>query len=54
MLSKVTLETALNAELDEPRDREVIFETQLVRKYQTRFKSMNDKNLGLYAKGMTT
>jgi transposase-like protein len=89
MLTKVTIETALNAELDEhlgyqkhqsrtstnsrngssgksiitddgevdidvPRDREASFEPQLVRKHQTRFQSMDDKILSLYAKGMTT
>ncbi|HFQ4960753.1 TPA: IS256 family transposase [Vibrio vulnificus] len=89
MLTKVTIETALNAELDEhlgyqkhqsrtssnsrngysgksiitddgevdidvPRDREASFEPQLVRKHQTRFQSMHDKILSLYAKGMTT
>ncbi|ENH2499031.1 Transposase (or an inactivated derivative) [Vibrio xiamenensis] len=89
MLTKVTVETALNVELDEhlgyekhatkpssnsrngyssksiitddgevpievPRDREASFEPQLVRKHQTRFQSMDDKILSLYAKGMTT
>ncbi|WP_394251125.1 IS256 family transposase [Vibrio profundi] len=89
MLTKVTVETALNAELDEhlgyqkhqsrtssnsrngysgksiitddgevdidvPRDREASFEPQLVRKHQTRFQSMDDKILSLYAKGMST
>lgn len=89
MLTKVTIETALNAELDEhlgyekhaskpstnsrngyssksiitddgdvpidvPRDREASFEPQLVRKHQTRFQSIDDKILSLYAKGMTT
>ncbi|KLN63986.1 IS256 family transposase [Vibrio sp. VPAP30] len=89
MLTKVTVETALNAEFDEhlgyqkhqsrtssnsrngysgksiitddgevdidvPRDREASFEPQLVRKHQTRFQSMDDKILSLYAKGMTT
>ncbi|HIF9325768.1 TPA: IS256 family transposase [Photobacterium damselae] len=89
MLIKVTVETALNAELDEhlgyqkyqsrtssnsrngysgksiisddgevdieiPRDREASFEPQLIRKHQTRFQSMDDKILSLYAKGMTT
>ncbi len=89
MLTKVTIETALNAELDEhlgyqkhqsrtssnsrngysgksiitddgevdidvPRDREASFEPQLVRKHQTRFQSMDDKILSLYAKGMST
>lgn len=41
-------------ELDTPRDREGSFEPQLVRKRQTRFTSMDDKILSLYAKGMTT
>lgn len=89
MLTKVTVETALNAELDDhlgydkhqpsgadnsrngytnkvlktedgqfelstPRDREGSFEPQLVKKQQTRFTSMDDKILSLYAKGMTT
>ena len=89
MLTKVTVETALNAELDEhlgyekhdssdspnsrngytsktlrtedgqfelstPRDREGSFAPQLVKKQQTRFTSMDDKILSLYAKGMTT
>lgn len=89
MLTKVTVETALNAELndhlgydkhekassansrngysrktlrtedgqfevDTPRDREGSFEPRLVKKHQTRFTSMDDKILSLYAKGMTT
>lgn len=89
MLTKVTVETALNVELDDhlgyekhspkpstnsrngystksiitddgevpidvPRDRESSFEPKLVRKHQTRFQSMDDKILSLYAKGMTT
>ena len=89
MLTKVTIETALNAELDEhlgyekhqpndsnnsrngyssktlrtedgqfeldtPRDREGSFEPQLVKKQQTRFTSLDDKILSLYAKGMST
>jgi len=89
MLTKVTVEAALNAELDEhlgyarheqtnhqnsrngysaktirtedgeveldtPRDRDSSFEPQLVKKNQTRFTSMDDKILYLYAKGMTT
>lgn len=89
MLTKATVEAALNAELDEhlgydkheragndnqrnghtrktvqtedgqfeldtPRDREGSFEPQLVKKRQTRFTSMDDKILSLYAKGMTT
>ena len=41
-------------ELDTPRDRHGGFEPQLVKKHQTRFTSMDDKVLSLYAKGMTT
>lgn len=89
MLTKITVEAALNAELEEhlgyekhqqssggnsrngfsskrlqteegqfdvdiPRDRNSDFEPQLVKKHQTRFTSMDDKILSLYAKGMTT
>lgn len=89
MLTKITVEAALNAELEDhlgyskhrksstsnsrngtssktiitdegqfeletPRDREGTFEPQLVKKQQTRFTSMDDKVLSLYAKGMTT
>lgn len=89
MLTKVTVERALNAELDEhlgydkheqshsansrngssrktlrtedgqfelntPRDRDGSFEPKLVKKGQTRFTSMDDKILFLYAQGMTT
>ena len=41
-------------ELDTPRDREGSFEPKLVKKNQTRFTSMDDKILFLYAQGMTT
>jgi transposase-like protein len=89
MLTKITVEAALNAELEDhlgysrheqsdntnsrngytaktlktedgqfelktPRDREGSFEPRLVKKGQTRFTSMDDKILSLYAKGMTT
>jgi transposase-like protein len=89
MLTKITVEAALNAELDQhlgyskhsksttsnsrngttsktiitddgqfeletPRDRNGSFEPQLVKKQQTRFTSMDDKVLSLYAKGMST
>ncbi len=89
MLTKVTVETALNAELDDhlgydkhqekpsdnsrngyssknlmtdhgevpldtPRDRDASFEPKLVKKHQTRFQSMDNKILSLYAKGMST
>lgn len=89
MLTKVTVEAALNAELEEhlgyskhekavsgnqrngysnkkvqmedgefelntPRDRNGSFEPLIVKKNQSRFTSMDDKILHLYAKGMTT
>ena len=89
MLTKITVEAALNAELDEhlgydknqksnadnyrngntsktlktedgqfelvtPRDRNATFEPKRVKKNQTRFTSMDDKVLSLYARGMTT
>jgi putative transposase len=84
MLTKITVEAALNAELatlsmpstnensrngfssktlktedgqfdiETPRDRHGSFEPQLVKKQHTRFTSMDDKILSLYAKGMTT
>jgi len=41
-------------ELNTPRDREGTFKPQLVKKNQTRFTSMNDKILFLYAQGMST
>ena len=89
MFTKITVEAALNAELDDhlgyeknqqsnvdnyrngntsktlktedgqfelitPRDRNGTFEPELVKKNQTRFTSMDDKVLSLYARGMTT
>lgn len=89
MLMKLTVETALNAELtDHPgheknapkkgsntrngysaktllcddgeiglntlRNRENIFEPQLIKKNKTRIKQMDSQILSLYAKGMTT
>ena len=41
-------------ELNTPRDRDGSFEPQLIKKQQTRFTTMDDKILSLYAKGMTT
>ena len=41
-------------ELNTPRDRLGTFEPELVKKNQSRFTSMNDKILWLYAKGMST
>jgi transposase-like protein len=87
MLKKITVEAALNAEMDEhlgyernqkstssnsrngksskrvktedgefelntPRDREGSFEPKLVKKHQSRFTSMDDKILWLYAQGI--
>mgnify|MGYP000128953920 FL=1 len=40
--------------LDTPIDREGIFEPKLVKKGQTRFTSMDEKILFLYAQGTTT
>ena len=40
--------------IDVPRDRNSDFEPQLVKKNQTRFTTMNDKILSLYAKGLST
>lgn len=89
MLKKITVEAALNAEMDEhlgyekhqksnsensrngksrktvrtedgqfeletPRDRHSTFEPQLIKKHQSRFTSMDDKILWLYAQGMST
>lgn len=89
MLTKVTVEAALNAELEHhlgyqknakalasnnrngyshkqvktedgcfelatPRDRNGSFEPEIVKKNQSRFTSMDDKILHLYARGMTT
>ncbi|MEZ9313348.1 IS256 family transposase [Vibrio sp. 10N.286.49.F3] len=41
-------------ELDTPRDRLGSFDPKLVKKHQTRFTSMDDKILWLYAQGMST
>ncbi len=89
MLKKITVEAALNAEMDEhlgyekhaksiaknsrngktskyiktedgtfeldtPRDREGSFEPKLIKKHQSRFTSMDEKILWLYAQGMST
>lgn len=40
--------------IDVPRDREALFEPQLLRKNQTRLTQMDDQILALYAHGMTT
>ena len=41
-------------ELETPRDRNGSFEPKLVKKHQSRFTSMDDKILWLYAQGMST
>ena len=41
-------------ELDTPRDRDGSFEPKLVKKHQSRFTSLDDKILWLYAQGMST
>lgn len=41
-------------ELETPRDRDGSFSPTLVKKHQTRFTTMDDKILSLYAKGMST
>jgi putative transposase len=43
----------LHFQLNTPRDREGSFEPKIVKKNQTRFTSMDDKILFLYAQGMT-
>jgi len=48
--SKKTLRTeAGQFELETPRDRQSDFQPQLVKKHQTRFTSMDNKILSLYA-----
>ena len=41
-------------QLDTPRDRDGSFESEIVKKNQSRFTSMDEKILYLYSKGMTT
>lgn len=41
-------------DIDVPRDRDGQFEPQLIKKHQTRFTSMDDKIISLYAKGLST
>ncbi len=52
--SKTNRTEAGQFELDTPRDRAGSFEPKLVKKYQRRFTSMDDKIIFLYAQGMTT
>lgn len=54
VLAKTVETDAGPLELETPRDREGTFEPQLVKKQQTRFTSMDDRILFLYAKGMST
>ena len=41
-------------ELKVPRDRQSVFDPQVVRKGQTRFSGFDDKIISMYARGMTT
>jgi putative transposase len=41
-------------DIQTPRDRNAIFEPQLIKKGQTRITGMDDQILSLYAKGMST
>jgi len=41
-------------DIEVPRDRQGLFEPQLVKKCQTRLEGFDDKILSLYARGMTT
>src|ERR1700761_8996013 len=41
-------------ELETPRDRNGEFEPQIIQKNQTRWTGFDDKNLSMYARGMTT
>jgi putative transposase len=41
-------------ELETPRDRNGVFEPQLIKKNQTRWTGFDDKILSMYARGMTT
>ncbi len=43
-----------HVEIEVPRDRQGMFEPQLVKKGQTRLEGFDDKILALYARGMTT
>src|SRR4029077_10136929 len=40
-------------ELETPRDRNGVFEPQLIKKNQTRWTGFDDKILSMYARGMT-
>ena len=43
-----------DVEINVPRDRKSEFEPQIIRKYETSSNELEDKILGLYAKGMST
>lgn len=51
--SKKVLTPDGQLDLEIPRDRDGLFEPQIVKKHQTRITSMDDQILSLYAKGMT-
>ncbi len=49
-----TLKTTVgDVEVEVPRDRDGTFQPQLVKKYQRRMESFDDRILGLYARGMS-
>ncbi|CDH34418.1 transposase (fragment) [Xenorhabdus bovienii str. Intermedium] len=52
--SKTLLTEEGELALQIPRDREITFEPQIVRKNQTRIAGMDSQILALYARGMTT
>lgn len=52
--SKRLITDDVEIQLEIPPDRDASFEPRLVRKHQTRFQSIDDKILSLYAKGMST
>lgn len=49
----VTTETG-KLEIDVPRDRQSVFDPQLIAKYQRRFPGFDDKIVSMYARGMST
>ena len=51
-----TLQSSAGADvaISVPRDRNSAFEPQIIRKYETSSSELEDKILGLYAKGMST
>ena len=52
--SKTVITDHGEVDIDTPRDRDGSFSPKLVKKQQTRFTSMDDRILSLYAKGLST